>query len=195
LLQNSTRSSDWQEAETLLSETALWLEARNPAAAIVPLTAAATLKPHDSGLQHDLGLACLEAGRPLDAITAFQKATAIKPRYPEAHFRMAIALEALSDFRGAVAAFEKATVLKPNYAEAWFRAGALVHTLGHRKEAIDCFRRATSAGKASELGLLAKARTLLTEERDAEEGLLLRKILTQYSGNAMAHDLLGGLLS
>jgi tetratricopeptide (TPR) repeat protein len=191
----STNSPELHEAETLLSAAAVWLEASNPAAAIAPLSAAANLRRQDCGLHHDLGLACLEAGQPSEAVAAFQKAIAIKPRYPEAYFRMAIAMESLNDFRGAVTAYDQATALKPNYAEAWFRAGALVHTLGHRTEAIACFRRAKLSGKTTEIGLLAEARALITEERDAEAEQLLRKILVQYPKNAMAHDLLGGLLS
>ncbi len=184
-----------QNLESLLAEAATWLASLNPEAAIGPLRAAANLNPNDSSLHHDLGLACLESGQMRDAVNAFENAIAIKPHYPEAHFRMAIALEGLNDFRGAVAAYHKATELKPRFAEAWFRAGALVYALGHRKEALACFRRAKSSDRKSEIGLLAEARILLTEERDEEAQKFLHLTLVQFPENAMALDLLGGLLS
>jgi tetratricopeptide (TPR) repeat protein len=184
-----------QNFETLVAQAATLLSASNPEAAIGPLKAAINLKPGDSNLYHDLGLACLESGQMRDAVDAFKNAVAIRQNFPEAYFRMAIALESLSDFKGAVAAYHKATELKPGFPEAWFRAGALVYALGHRKEALGCFRRAKSFGRSSEIGLLAEARVLLTEERDRDAIKFLRHMLAQFPENAMALDLLGGLLS
>jgi tetratricopeptide (TPR) repeat protein len=76
-----------------------------------------------------------------------------------------------------------------------FRAGALVYTLGHRDEAIGCFRRAAAAGGKTSFGPLGKARALLTEDRNHEAEQVLRHTLALDPGNAMAHDLLGNLLS
>ena len=81
------------------------------------------------------------------------------------------------------------------HTEAWFRAGALVSTLGYRDEAIGCFRRATATGSTTSFGRLAKARVLLLEDRNKEAEKVLRHILKLDGRNAMAHDLLGNLLS
>ena len=85
--------------------------------------------------------------------------------------------------------------LLPSLTEAWFRAGALVYTLGHRDEAIGCFRRAAATGGKTSFGRLGKARALLTEDRNQEAEQVLRQTLALDPGNAMAHDLLGNLLS
>jgi tetratricopeptide (TPR) repeat protein len=171
------------------------LGAGRPADAIAPLRDAARLEPSNPIIQHDLGLACLEVGRLPDAIAALQRAVASNPRYTDAYFRLGIALEKLGNIRGAIVAYDRATALLPSLTEAWFRAGALVHTLGHRDEAIGRFRRAAATGGKTSFGRLGKARALLTEERNQEAELVLRKTLALDPSNAMAHDLLGNLLS
>src|SRR5882672_7064020 len=179
----------------LLALAAQFLEAGRPADAIAPLRDAARLEPFNAIAQHDLGLACLEVGRVSDAVAALQRAVASNPRYGDAYFRLGIALEKLGDIRGAIVAYDQATALLPSLTEAWFRAGALVHTLGHRGEAIGCFRRAAATGGKTSFGRLGKARALLTEDRNQEAELVLRKTLALDPNNAMAHDLLGNLLS
>ncbi len=184
-----------QEVASLLALSTELLRAGRPSDAIAPLREAAMLHPSNPIIQHDLGLACLEVGCIPDAIAALQRAVAINPRYTDAHFRLGIALEKLGDIGGAIVAYDRATELLPSLTEAWFRAGALVYTLGHRDEAIGCFRRAAATGGKTSFGRLGKARALLTEDRDQEAELVLRKTLALDPGNAMAHDLLGNLLS
>jgi len=171
------------------------LRAGRPADAIAPLRDAARLQPSDPIIQHDLGLACLEIGDIPDAIAALERAVASNPRYSDAHFRLGIALEKQGDIGGAIAAYDRATQLLPSLTEAWFRAGALVYTLGHGDEAIGCFRRAAATGGKTSFGLLGKARALLAEERNQEAEQVLRKTLALDPANAIAHDLLGNLLS
>jgi tetratricopeptide (TPR) repeat protein len=171
------------------------LRAGRPADAIAPLRDAALLQPSNAIIQHDLGLACLEVGRIPDAIAALQRAVASNPRYADAYFRLGIALEKLGDIGGAIVAYDRATTLVPSLTEAWFRAGALVYTLGHRDQAIGCFRRAAATGGKTSFGRLGKARALLTEDRNQEAELVLRKTLALDPQNALAHDLLGNLLS
>jgi tetratricopeptide (TPR) repeat protein len=179
----------------LIGQAVQALKENRPADAIAPLIEAARLQPADSGIQHDLGLALLEAGRATDAIAALKQAVAINPKYADAHFRLGIALEKLGDLRSAVLAYDRATVLDPTLTEAWFRAGALVHAMGHRDEAIGCFRRAADTGGKTRFGRLGIARALLTEDRDDEAELVLRKTLSRDPDNALAHDLLGNLLA
>src|SRR5580700_8209135 len=179
----------------LLALASNFLRAGRPADAIAPLRDAALLQPSNPTIQHDLGLACLEVGRVQDAIAALQLAVASNPRYADAYFRLGIALEKLGDIGGAIAAYDRATQLLPSLTEAWFRAGALVYTLGHRGEAIGCFRRAAVTGGKTSFGRLGKARALLTEDRNQEAEQVLRHTLALDPKNAMAHDLLGNLLS
>jgi tetratricopeptide (TPR) repeat protein len=171
------------------------LLAGRPADAIEPLRDAALLEPSNPIIQHDLGLACLEAGRIPDAIEAFERAIASNPRYADAYFRLGIALETLGNGGEAIVRYDRATELDPSLTEAWFRAGALVYTLGHRDEAIGCFRRAAANGDNSSFARLAKARALLIEDRNQEAEQVLRKMLARDPRNAMAHELLGNLLS
>jgi len=179
----------------LLALAAESLRAGRPAEAIAPLRDAALLEPFNPTIQHDLGLACLEVGRIPDAIAALQRAVAVNPRYGDAYFRMGIALEKQGDIGGAIVAYDRATQLLPSLSEAWFRAGALVYELGHRNEAIGCFRRAAATGGKTTFGRLGKARALLAEDRNQEAEQVLRQTLAHDPGNAMAHDLLGNLLS
>jgi tetratricopeptide (TPR) repeat protein len=184
-----------QQVAPLLALAAKLLRAGQPAEAIAPLHEATLLQPSDPTIQHDLGLACLEVGRIPDAIAALQRAVASNPRYADAYFRLGVALEKHGDIGGAIIAYDRATELRPSLTEAWFRAGALVYTLGHRDEAIGCFRRAAATGGETSFGRLGKARALLTEERNPEAEQVLRRTLTRDPKNAMAHDLLGNLLS
>ena len=184
-----------QQLEPLLVQAAELLKAGRPADAIAPLRQAAMLQPSNAIIQHDLGLACLESDRIPEAVEALQQAVGSDPSYCDAYFRLGIALEKQGDVRQAIVAYDRATELQPFLAEAWFRAGALVHILGHREEAIGCFRRAAATGGNTSFGRLGKARALLTEDRNAEAEKVLRKTLSLDPANAMAHDLLGGLLA
>ena len=184
-----------KQVAPLLALAAKLLSAGQLAAAIVPLSDAALLQPSNPVIQHDLGLAYLEVGRIPDAITALQQAVGYDPRFTDAYFRLGIALEKHGDTSAAIVAYDRATELNPSLTEAWFRAGALVYTLGHRDEAIGCFRRASATGGKTSFGRLGKARALLAENRDQEAELVLRKTLAHDPNNALAHDLLGNLLS
>jgi tetratricopeptide (TPR) repeat protein len=184
-----------QQVAPLLAFATKLLGAGRPADAIAPLRDAARLQPSNAIIQHDLGLAFLEVGRVPDAIAALQRAVASNPRYADAHFRLGIALEKLGDVGGAIVAYDSATQLFPSLTEAWFRAGALVCELGHRDEAIGCFRRAATTGGKTSFGRLGKARALLTENRNQEAEHVLRQTLALDPKNAIAHDLLGNLLS
>src|SRR5271165_2984561 len=191
----SQNPSGPQQVAPLLALAAKLLRAGQPAEAIAPLREAALLQPSNPTIQHDLGLACLEVGRVQDAIAALQRAVASDPSYADAYFRLGIAFEKLGNIGGAIAAYDRATELLPSLTEAWFRAGALVYTLGHRDEAIGCFRRAAATGGNTSFGRLGKARALLTEDRNQEAEQVLRRTLALDPSNAMAHDLLGNLLS
>jgi len=184
-----------QQVAPLLALATEFLRAGRPADAIAPLRDAALLQPSNAIIQHDLGLACLEVGRVPDAVAALQRAVASNPRYTDAYFRLGIALEKLGNIGAAIVAYDRATELQPSLTEAWFRAGALVYTLGHLEEATGCFRRAAATGGNTSFGRLGKARALLIEDRNQEAELVLRKTLARDPGNAMAHDLLGNLLS
>ena len=184
-----------QQVGPLLALATTRLREGRPVDAIAPLREAALLEPLNPMIQHDLGLACLEVGNIEDAVAALQRAVSCDPNYGDAHFRLGIALEKVGDVRGAIVAYDRATQLVPSLTEAWFRAGALVYTLGHHDEAIGCFRRAATTGGKTSFGRLGKARALLIEDRDREAEQVLRQTLASDPANAMAHDLLGNLLS
>ena len=188
-------SSPSPQVTSLLAAAARWLAAGRPDQAIEPLREAASRQPSSPLIHHDLGLACMEVGRTPEAVAAFQRAVACDPRYSDGYFRLGVALEKLGDLVGAVVAYDRATELDPSLTEAWFRAGALVHTLGHHDEAIGCFRRAAASGPKTRFGRLGKARALLTEDRDREAERVLRQTVVRDPANAMAHDLLGNLLT
>ena len=173
-----------RQVSALLAMAIEFLKDGRPADAIAPLSEAAQLEPSRSVIQHDLGLAFLEVGRVPEAIAALQRAVANDPGYTDAYFRLGIGLEKLGDTGAAIVAYDRATELQPSLTEAWYRAGALVYTLGHRDEAIGCFRRAAATGGNTSFGRLGKARALLTEDRNDEAELVLRKTLNRESGIA-----------
>ncbi len=183
------------QVATLLALATNLLRDGRPADAIAPLREAARLQPFNSIIQHDLGLACLEIDRVPEAIAALQRAVANDPRYADAYFRLGIALEKLGNMAGAIAAYDRATELRPSLTEAWFRAGALVYILGHLEEAVGCFERAAASGGKTGFGRLGKARALLIEDRNREAEQVLRQTLALHPKNAMAHEMLGNLLS
>jgi tetratricopeptide (TPR) repeat protein len=184
-----------QPVAPLLALATQLLKAGRPGEAIAPLREAVLLEPFNAVIHHDLGLAFLEADRIPDAVAALQWAVASNPRYTDAYFRLGIALEKLGDLAGAIVAYDRATELLPSLTEAWFRAGSLVYNLGHREEAIGCFRRAAATGGKSRFGRLGMARALLTEDRNQEAEQVLRQTLARDPASALAHDLLGNLLS
>ncbi|HEY3627204.1 MAG TPA: sulfotransferase [Terracidiphilus sp.] len=194
-MSHSPDSAAPPEVAPLLAEATELLRAARPADAMAALREAAELEPSNWMIQHDLGLACLETGRLPEAVAALQRAIASNPRYADAYFRMGIALEKLGDVGGAIVAYHRATELQPSLTEGWFRAGALVYTTGHLMEAIGCFRRAAATGGKSRFGRLGKARILLAEDRNEEAEQVLRETVTLDPGSAMAHALLGNLLS
>lgn len=183
------------QAAPLIERAMRSLQAGLAGDAIEPLQQAAALQPQNAILLHDLGLACFETGRLADAVAALQQAATVDPGFAQAHFHLGVAREKLGDIHGAIRAYDRATELRPGLTEAWFRAGALVYTLGHREAAIGCFRRAAETGPKTSFGRLGKARALLTDDRDADAEKVLRKTVAVEPDNAMAHDLLGNLLS
>ena len=188
-------STPLQPALAFIDLAAQHLRAGRPADAIEPLRQAAALQPTNTALLHDLGLACFEVGQLAEAAAALRRAATVDPAFADAHFRLGVVLEKMGDVRGALVAYDRATELRPNLTEAWFRAGALVYTLGHREESIACFRRAAETGPKTSFGRLGKARALLTDDRDLEAEKVLRKTVQVDPENALAHDLLGNLLS
>jgi tetratricopeptide (TPR) repeat protein len=194
-MSRSAKPGASRQIARLLALAAASLRAGRPADAIVPLREAARLQPVDPTIRHDLGLACIEAGSVPEAIAEMQLAVAMKPGYGDAWFRLGIALEKMGDTGGAIVAYDRATQLLPSLTEAWFRAGALVYTLGHRDEAVGCFRRAAATGGTTSFGRLGSARALLAEDRNQEAEQALRQTVARDPKNAMAHDLLGNLLS
>lgn len=193
--QQSLNPTAPRDLARLLSLATELLQAARTAEAIAPLREAALIAASNPTIQHDLGLACLETGRIAEAIAAFERAVANSPDYADAHFRLGIALEAHGNAREAIAAYHCATELLPSLTEAWFRAGALVYTMGHRDGALGCFRRASAVGGNTSFGRLGKARALLIEEHNQAAEQVLRRTLALEPGNAMAHDLLGIVLS
>jgi len=194
-MSQSPKATAPQQVAPLLARATKLLSAGRPADAIAPLREAALLQPSNSLIQHDLGLACLEVGRIPDAVAALERAVASNPLYADAYFRLGIALEKQGNTRGAIVAYDRATKLLPSLTEAWFRAGALLYTLGHRDEAIGRFRGPAATGGKSSFGRLGEARALLIENRNPEAEQVLRETLALDPENAMAHDLLGNLLS
>jgi tetratricopeptide (TPR) repeat protein len=181
--------------ESLLAQAARALHAGRPVDAVSPLREAAALRPSDTGIQRDLGLAWLEAGEFANAIASLRNVLAFDQTRADVWLSLAIAYERQGDARSALTAYDRTTGVQPSFTEAWYRSGALAHTLGRMDDAIARFRRAEETGPRTRYGRLGAARALLTTNFDHDAERVLREAVAEDPDNAIAHDLLGHLMA
>ena len=181
--------------ESLRARAAQAVQAGRPGDAVAPLREAAALRPTDTGIQCELGLACLESGDFTNALACFRQALSLDQSLAGAWVDLGRTYESLGDARSALTAYDRATGVQPSLAEAWFRSGSLAHSLGRMDDAIARFRRADEVAPQTRFGRLGAARALLTTNRDQEAERVLREAVAADPDNAIAHDLLGHLLA
>ena len=179
----------------LLEQAAAWLRVGRPDAASGALQQAVLLAPGHAGIWHDLGLAWLSCGLFAEAAGALRRSIELDPSLADSHLRLGIALEALGAVQEALAAYERAVAIAPGLADASFRAGDLLNSLGRAQAAIAAYRAAAASAPLTTLGRIARAKALLAGNRHTEAEVVLRETLASDSGNAVALDLLGALLS
>ncbi len=181
--------------ESLLTRAAQAFRVGRPADAVSPLREAAALRPTDTAIQRDMGLAWLETGEFANAIACFRRALTLDAALADVWVSLGVAYERLGDARSAMTCYDRATGVQPSLAEAWFRSGALAHSLGRMDDAITRFRRANETGPTTRFGRLGAARALLTTNLDEDAERVLRDAVAVDPDNAVAHDLLGHLLA
>ncbi len=171
------------------------LRAGRAGEAVAPMLEAARLRPDDPDLLNDVGRACLEGGHFAGAVWAFERALALRPRFPEAAWSLGIAREAAGDPVAAMNALRRALEMRPSMAGARFRLARLHEEFGQNREAIEAYRKVKSSAANTMLGRAAEARALLLEGRDEDLERALRRAIALDPKDALAHELLGGVLA
>lgn len=162
---------------------------------LAPLRKAAEIDGANPSILHDLGTTCLSLGRVVEAVAALRRAIECKPTFAHAHFRLGLGLLRLGQEAEAVNALQAAVKLQPSLSEAQLRLGLLLDDAGRRKEASTAFKKAASHAKNSFLGDFAEARVGLLADRYDDAEKALRRALRRDPNHAVAHDLLGRVLS
>jgi tetratricopeptide (TPR) repeat protein len=165
------------------------------AEAVPGLREAAASQPDNAQIHVELGQLYLRVGQPALAIPPLRRALALDPRLATGYWRLGEALAGLGDVAGAIEALEAAVRLQPGLALAHYRLGLLHYDQGQSQVAADAFRRAARAGLAGVGKLVAEARALILEGREADAEPLLRRAVRRDPRNGEAVGLLGGALA
>lgn len=124
------------DAKKLSDEAVKQITEKNYAGAETTLRKALLVKPDDSELYNNLGIALKNQGKYKDAAAAYEKALEIKKDYIEAMNNLAVTYEALGLKNKAKALYRKALSLKPSYAEAHLNYALLLESENNEQEAI-----------------------------------------------------------
>ena len=123
-----------------LFESALILEASDPAAAFQAYNKALAQDPNLTDAHVNLGRLLQLAGRTDDAIEHYVASIRAGTPDPTAAFNLGTALEELGRWREAIAAYQQAIETDARFADAHFNLARLCDQLGRRAEAIRHWR-------------------------------------------------------
>ncbi len=165
------------------------------AEAEVPLTAAASLAPHDVQVLTLLAEVKSRLAEHADAVRLFRQVTVEQPRSSTAHLNLAIALADTSDASGALVEVEKAIRLDPRNARAHLNRARLLADSGRSTESRAEFLRASQLEPNNVEVDLFWAMFEQQSHRPLAAVPLLRRVVGKQPGNARAYFLLGQTLS
>jgi tetratricopeptide (TPR) repeat protein len=182
------------EGTRLVKVASSFLQAREYANAIGPLSDAARLMPGDACVANDLGLAHLFARHISEAIAWLQRSISLHPDNGRTHYNLGIALEHAGDDDAAILAHRRAVTLSPDLAASHARMADLLWELGRRREAGLAYRHASAAAAGTILGRICNARALQMDNlHQLAEGEIRRLIASEPASSA-AHMVLGQIL-
>jgi Flp pilus assembly protein TadD len=184
-----------QDAAALLQQGQSLASAGRLAEAEVPLTAAASLAPHDIQLLTLLAEVKSRLGEQAEAVQLFRQVAAVQPRSSTAHLNLAIALADTSDAQSALVEVEKAIRLDPRNARAHLNRARLLADTGRSSDARAEFLRASQLDPNNVEVDLFRGIFEKENHRPQVAAPLLRKVVEKQPGNARAYFLLGQTLA
>ncbi len=125
--------------------------------AIIYLSKAVSIQPHDGSIQYNLAKAISDSGAHQKSIAHHQKATKLAPQNSKAWVNYGKTLSALSRHEEALVCFDKALDLDSNYIDAILNKGANLCEVGRYMEALVLIERALSINPHLFEGILNKA--------------------------------------
>ena len=168
--------------------------ARNSGEQIGPYEAARALRPDNTAVLNNLGIALRDKGDLDGALTAYRKAIELDPKYAEAHSCLGNALRDKGDLDGAIAAHRKAIELNPKAAKAHYNLSVALYEKGDLDGTLTACRRAIEqepkdAEAHSNLG------SVLRDKGDLDGAIAAhRKAIELEPKLARAHSNLGSVL-
>jgi tetratricopeptide (TPR) repeat protein len=191
----STSAGATREAQRCAMDGVRLVQRGRVADGIALLRRAVQLNPRVAAAHHDLGGALIVAGRLEEAAEAFAAAIRLNPGFTSAHLALAQIFDALGQEAKAMASYRAAVALRPALDAAQFRLGDLYLARGLRVEAAAAFRAAAKAAAGTLTAQLGEARALEALDAFDEALAAMGAIVEAHPGSAMAHGMLGRLLS
>ena len=136
ILEHSTSQQDPQAEARTLVDSALALEATDPAAAEVAYLQALALAPGLEDASLNLGVLWAEAGRHCELLRLSDAALEHCPGSALLHFNRAVALDQLQRPDAAAASYERSLALDPTLADAHFNLAQLHREAGDERGAL-----------------------------------------------------------
>jgi serine/threonine protein kinase/Tfp pilus assembly protein PilF len=125
-------------------DLALFLQATKPPRleeAMRYYTVVLAPRPHNAGINNDLGNVLQEKGEVEEAIACFKRAIDLDPKLTLAYFNLGNALKALGKVDEAIGCYRKAVAIDPKNI-VLVNLGDALHHKGKVDEAIECYHRA-----------------------------------------------------
>jgi len=136
-------ASEPRHADALTMLGTLYLQRRQPHAAVRLIQASLAISPQQAAAWTNLASALNELKDFDPALAASERAVSLQPRSPEAHNNRGIALEGLQRSSEALGSLDHALSLKPDYAKAHYNRAISLRHLGRPQEALESYARAS----------------------------------------------------
>src|SRR5262249_34345208 len=138
---------------------------------------AITLKPNESGMHYNLGLALYFQQKLDEAVAAFRKAITLKPNHAGMYYTLGVALVEQQKLEEADAVYRKAIELRPDYAEAHCNLGLVLKRQGRFADALAALKRGHELSSRRKGRLFPSAQWVREAERLVHADARLPKIL------------------
>jgi CRISPR-associated protein Csy1 len=169
--------------------------ARDLAAAVDDLRAAAALAPGDARVRNELGIELADAGDADAAVLALQQAVALDPAHARAWNNLGNALRGAGRHGEARAAFAQAVAVDARYVLAWTNLAVALRDVGDAAGAVRALERALALAPDNGVALLTLA-SLRQEQGDLDAAIALStRAVRARPNDATAHLLLGEALA
>jgi tetratricopeptide (TPR) repeat protein len=171
------------------------LSKAKPAEAVGFYRVALALRPKDSSVHINLGLALADAGQLDEAIKVYHRALDLDPGLVWVHINLGVALRDAGRVDEAIKAYRRALELDPNLAGAHNNLGIALRDQGRLREAIAAHRRALELDPRWSMAHSNLGVALADNGQMAEAVAEYRRALQLDPKNVLAHNGLGVALA